>query len=646
MLQIENLTYRIGPRVLLDETSASIPAGHCVGLVGRNGTGKTTLLRLITHQIEVDEGSISVPPRWRIGITSQEAPEGQGTLVEAVLAADAELSELTAEAETATDPDRITNNYERLAEKEAHSAPARAARILAGLGFDEAAQQRSLGEFSGGWRMRVMLASLLFTQPEMLLLDEPTNHLDLEAALWLEDYLRGYDGTILIVSHDRGLLNRVAREILHLEGGKLTLYQGGYDRFEATRRMRLDQNERARAKQDIQRAHIQKFVDRFRYKATKARQAQSRIKMLERMEPIPEYSDGARVTFDFPDPVPPLSPPLFSVLNASVGYDGSPVLSDLSLRLDEDDRVALLGANGNGKSTLMRLLAGRLKEMSGTVTAAPKLRVGYFAQHQTEELDMNATPVIELSRKRPDDRDEQLRNQLGRFGFSQQRADTKVANLSGGEKARLLFALMTCEKPHILLLDEPTNHLDVDSRQALIQAINSFAGAVVIVSHDPHVIELTADRFWLVANGRVSGYDGDMDTYRQLLLAGAKKASKKKESVADTAPDAAPEALQEVLPDVPAVDRREQRKQAAEKRQTLAPLRKQIQRIEKNVAKFQAEKAEIQRKMADPTLYDGDSSKLVDLQRDLGWISRQLDEAEANWLGLQEELEGASAVAD
>lgn len=646
MLQIENLTYRIGPRVLLDETSASIPAGHCVGLVGRNGTGKTTLLRLITHQIEVDEGSISVPPRWRIGITSQEAPEGQGTLVEAVLAADAELSELTAEAETATDPDRISYIYERLAEKEAHSAPARAARILAGLGFDEAAQQRSLGEFSGGWRMRVMLASLLFTQPELLLLDEPTNHLDLEAALWLEDYLRGYDGTILIVSHDRGLLNRVAREILHLEGGKLTLYQGGYDRFEATRRMRLDQNERARAKQDIQRAHIQKFVDRFRYKATKARQAQSRIKMLERMEPIPEYSDGARVTFDFPDPVPPLSPPLFSVLNASVGYDGSPVLSDLSLRLDEDDRVALLGANGNGKSTLMRLLAGRLKEMSGTVTAAPKLRVGYFAQHQTEELDMNATPVIELSRKRPDDRDEQLRNQLGRFGFSQQRADTKVANLSGGEKARLLFALMTCEKPHILLLDEPTNHLDVDSRQALIQAINSFAGAVVIVSHDPHVIELTADRFWLVANGRVSGYDGDMDTYRQLLLAGAKKASKKKESVADTAPDAAPEALQEVPSDVPAVDRREQRKQAAEKRQTLAPLRKQIQRIEKNVAKFQAEKAEIQRKMADPTLYDGDSSKLVDLQRDLGWISRQLDEAEANWLGLQEELEGASAVAD
>jgi len=635
MLQIENLTYRIGPRVLLDNASASVPAGHCVGLVGRNGTGKTTLLRLITKQLEGDDGSISIPPRWRIGMTSQEAPEGQGTLVESVLAADTELTELQAEAETVTDPERISYIYERLGEKDAHSAPSRAARILAGLGFDEAAQQRTLSEFSGGWRMRVMLASLLFTKPDLLLLDEPTNHLDLEAALWLEDYLRRYDGTILIVSHDRGLLNRVSREILHLEGSKLTLYQGGYDQFEATRRMRLEQNERARVKQDLQRAHIQKFVDRFRYKATKARQAQSRIKMLERMKPIPEYSDGAPVTFDFPDPDPPLSPPLFSVLNASVGYDGTPVLSKLSLRLDEDDRVALLGANGNGKSTLMRLLAGRLKEMSGTVTAAPKLRVGYFAQHQTDELDMDATPVIELSRKRPDDRDEQLRSQLGRFGFSQQRADTKVANLSGGEKARLLFALMTCEKPHILLLDEPTNHLDVDSRQALIQAINSFAGAVVIVSHDPHVIELTADRFWLIADGAVRPFDGDMEAYRSVLLStdGSKTPAPVAELEAETKPS-------EVVANV---DRKEQRRQAAEQRQALAPLRKQLQRIEKNAAKFEAEKAEIEAKMADPAIYDGDSAKLVELQKDLGWVARQLSEAEEAWLELQQELEQASA---
>jgi ATP-binding cassette subfamily F protein 3 len=637
MLQIENLTYRIGPRVLLDEASASIPAGHCVGLVGRNGTGKTTLLRLITSEIEADGGSITIPPRWRIGVTSQEAPEGRGSLVDSVLAADTELTDLETEAETATDPERISYIYERLGEKEAHSAPSRAARILAGLGFDEEAQQRTLGEFSGGWRMRVMLASLLFTKPDLLLLDEPTNHLDLEAALWLEDYLRRYDGTILIVSHDRGLLNRVSREILHLENSTLTLYQGGYDQFEATRRMRLEQNERAREKQDLQRAHIQSFVDRFRYKASKARQAQSRLKMLERMEPIAEHSEGGRVTFNFPDPVPQLSPPLFSVLNATVGYDDKAVLSNLSIRLDEDDRVALLGANGNGKSTLMRLLAGRLKQMSGTLTTAPKLRVGYFAQHQTEELDMNATPVIELGRRLPEDKDVQLRSQLGRFGFSQQRADTKISNLSGGEKARLLFALMTCDKPHILLLDEPTNHLDVDSRQALIQAINSFVGAVVIVSHDPHVIELTADRFWLVADGSVVPFDGDMDAYRSLLLAGVKKTRK-----------SATAKIEEIIPAAPPpapVDKREQRKKAAEQREALAPLRKQVQRMEKNIAKFQTEKAEIEAKMADPDLYDGDSAKLVDLQKELGWVAGQIAETEEVWLGLQRELEEASAAA-
>jgi ATP-binding cassette subfamily F protein 3 len=359
--------------------------------------------------------------------------------------------------------------------------------------------------------------------------------------------------------------------------------------------------------------------------------------MLERMEPIAEHSEGGRVTFNFPDPVPQLSPPLFSVLNATVGYDDKAVLSNLSIRLDEDDRVALLGANGNGKSTLMRLLAGRLKQMSGTLTTAPKLRVGYFAQHQTEELDMNATPVIELGRRLPEDKDVQLRSQLGRFGFSQQRADTKISNLSGGEKARLLFALMTCDKPHILLLDEPTNHLDVDSRQALIQAINSFVGAVVIVSHDPHVIELTADRFWLVADGSVVPFDGDMDAYRSLLLAGVKKTRK-----------SATAKIEEIIPAAPPpapVDKREQRKKAAEQREALAPLRKQVQRMEKNIAKFQTEKAEIEAKMADPDLYDGDSAKLVDLQKDLGWVAGQIAETEEVWLGLQRELEEASAAA-
>jgi len=627
MLQIENLTYRIGPRVLLDGASASVPVGHCVGLVGRNGTGKTTLLKLIMSELEADGGSVSVPPLWRIGVTRQEAPDGAGTLVDAVLAADTELQELNEEAETASNPDRIASIHERLAEKDAHSARSRAARILAGLGFDDTEQKRPLYEFSGGWRMRVMLASLLFVGPDLLLLDEPTNHLDLEATLWLEEYLRRYEGTIVIVSHDRGLLNRVVQEVIHLENSKLTMYQGGYDRFEATRRMRLEQNERARSKQEAQRAHIQKFVDRFRYKATKAKQAQSRIKMLERMEPIPEFSDGPRVTFNFPDPEPPLSPPLFSVLNAMVGYEDKVVLNNLSLRLDEDDRIALIGANGNGKSTLIRLLAGRLQAMSGTVTAAPKLRVGYFAQHQTDELDMEATPVIELARKRPKDRDEQLRSQLGRFGFSQEKADTQVASLSGGEKARLLFALMTCDAPHILLLDEPTNHLDVDSRQALIQAINGFTGAVVIVSHDPHVLQLTADRFWLVGDGGVKTYDGDLEEYKEFLLGRKKKERGKDKSLAPPKTD------------LPPVDRRGQRRAAAEQRQVLAPLRKQVARIEKNMEKLEAEKNEIEGKMADPELYGGASETLVSLQKDLGWILQKLAEAEEAWLVMQQELE-------
>ena len=635
MLRIENMTYRIGKRTLFDRASAAINAGHRVGFVGRNGTGKTTLLKLITGQLDVDEGSIEMPPRWRVGMTRQEAPSGSQSLTEAVLAADRELTKLLHDADTETDPMRMADIHERLREKGAASAPARAARILAGLGFDEAAQRRPLDEFSGGWRMRVMLASLLFTQPDLLLLDEPTNHLDLEATLWLEDYLRRYDGTVFIVSHDREMLNRVSQEILHLEHGKLTLYQGDYDRFERTRRMRLEQDEKMRTKQDAQRAHIQSFVDRFRYKASKARQAQSRIKMLEKMEPIAEHRDETGVTFVFPDP-DPLSPPLFSAQHTAIGYDGVPVLRNVSLRLDDDDRVALLGANGNGKSTLMKLLAGRLAAQSGNVTAAPRLRVGYFAQHQADELDLEATPILELARRRPDDPPEKIRSQLARFGFSQDRAHTTVANLSGGEKARLLFALMTSDRPHVLLLDEPTNHLDVDSRQALVQAINAFSGAVVIVSHDPHVLELTADRFWLVADGTVKDYDGDMADYRDLLLGRKAKAARPAADALSEEPAAPPPTPKE---------RQEQRREAAAKRQALAPLRKQLQRIEKNVEKFQAEKAEIERRMADPALYAGDSARLVELQKELGWLSGQIGEAEQAWLEAQEQLEEASAGA-
>lgn len=628
MLQIENLTYRIAGRILLDKTSAAIDAGHRVGLVGRNGTGKTTLMRLITGQLSPEAGDINVPSRWSIGITSQEAPNGPLSLVDTVLAADTELTRLNQEADTATDPERIAEIHTRLHDKHAHSANARAARILAGLGFDEAAQQRPCEEFSGGWRMRVALAGLLFTSPDLLLLDEPTNHLDLEATIWLEDYLRHYPGTILMVSHDRDLLNRSVDQIMHLENGRLKLYRGGYDRFEETRRMHLEQNEKLRVKQDARRAEIQKFVDRFRYKASKAKQAQSRIKMLERMQPIAEHHEEASVDFSFPES-DKLAPPLFSMRDVVIGYDGKPVLSKLSLRLDDDDRIALLGANGNGKSTFVKLLAGRLQKMEGDVSKSGKLRVGYFAQHQAEELDMEATPVLEMARRRPRDTEQQHRNHLGRFGFSQQRADTKVGSLSGGEKARLLFALMSVDKPHILLLDEPTNHLDMDSRQALVEAINAFEGAVVIISHDPHVIELTADRFWLVDGGRVQPFEGDMSDYRAYLLGQPIRTDETKES--------------EPKDPAPKIDKKEERRRAAEQRAALAPLKKTLDRAEKKVLKLEEQKDELKEKLADPKLYEGDPASVKELQMQYGQLEKELQDAMDAWANIQHEWDQLNA---
>jgi len=625
MLSISNLTYRIGARVLLDSADVSINAGHRVGLVGRNGTGKTTLLRLITGELSPSEGTIEVPRRWRIGITSQEAPHGPRNLVDTVMAADRELVALMAEAETATDPERIAAVHMRLADKDAHTANARAAVILAGLGFDEEAQQKACDDYSGGWRMRVALAGLLFTQPELLLLDEPTNHLDLEATIWLEDYLKNYPGTILLVSHDRDLLNRSVEEILHLENSKMTLYKGGYDRFEETRRMRLEQNEKLRTKQNARRAEIESFVARFRAKATKAKQAQSRLKMLEKMQPIAEHHEEGSISLMFPEPEQ-LSPPLISMDKVSIGYDGKAVLSSLSLRLDTDDRIALLGANGNGKSTLVKLLAGKLAPLSGEFSKSGKLRVGYFAQHQSEELDLNATPVIEMQRRRPQDSEQNLRSHLGRFGFGQQKALTKISSLSGGEKARLLFALMTIAKPHILLLDEPTNHLDMDSRQALAEAINAFEGAVILISHDPHVIELTVDRFLLVENGRVQNYDGDMDDYRNHLLglSGGKRAQRREEWEGGN-------------------NKKDDRKRSAERRSALGPLKKRLQQAEKAVAALEAERAKLRQAMADPKTYGKDIGRLLDLQKQLGQIEKNLGAAENDWLNLQEEFERSQA---
>ena len=619
MLRIENLTYRIGPRVLLDQVKATINPGHRVGFVGRNGTGKTTLFKLIAGELEADDGAIHLPERWRIGQTSQDLPEGTDNLLEIVIAADKELAALNHAAEVETDPNKIAQIHEDLAQKGAYTAHSRAARILAGLGFDEAAQMQPCDSFSGGWRMRVALASLLFTEPDLLLLDEPTNHLDLEAALWLEDYLSKYQGTLLVISHDRGLLNRVVDEILHLEHQKLTQYQGGYDKFEATRRMRLDLQTKQRVKQDIQRAHIQKFVDRFRYKASKAKQAQSRIKMLEKMEPIPEDREGGSVHFNFPDPEQ-LAPPLYTMDQVSVGYDGKPVLKNLSPYIGTEDRIALLGANGHGKSTLIKLLAGKLKPLEGTISKSGKLKIGYFAQHQTDELDLEATPIIELGRKRRKDTEEQLRRHLGRYGFSQERGETRVGNLSGGEKARLLFALMTSDAPHILLLDEPTNHLDVDSRQALIQAINAFSGSVVIVSHDFHIIELAADQLWLVDEGTIKTFEGDLEDYRKFLL-------KRNTGVVGTKKSNGGSKL----------SKKDRRRAAAEQRKTTADLRKKLTQVENRIEGLNHEIKDLNTKMADPALYHDDPAGFIALQKKLSEKTKLVEAVEATWAALQEE---------
>ncbi len=629
MLQIADLTYRIGGRVLFDRAGVVVPDGHKVGLVGRNGSGKTTLFNLITGELAPESGSIAVRPRARVGRVAQEAPGGPQSLLETVLAADEERTALLAEAEHAADPQRIAEAHTRLADIGAHAAPARAATILAGLGFDEAAQQRPCAEFSGGWRMRVALAAALFARPDLLLLDEPTNHLDLEATMWLESYLAGWRGTVIVISHERDLLNKAVEEIVHLEGGKLARYAGGYDRFEQTRRERLLLQEKARIKQQAQREHIQAFVDRFRYKATKARQAQSRLKMLERMEPIAAVMEEWTPSFDFPGPEP-LPSPLLTIDGASVGYTpGRPVLRRLDLRLDADDRVALVGANGNGKSTLVRLVAGRLQAEAGEVRRPGKLRVGYFAQHQTEELEPDATPLDHMARLMPEAPPAKVRAHLGRFGFQEERALTRVRDLSGGEKARLLFALMTRDAPHVLLLDEPTNHLDIDAREALVQALNAYDGAVVLVSHDAHLVGLVADRIWLVADGTCRAFDGDMDDYRRLLLEQRRQERRNGDATAGGRDE-----------------KKEQRRARASLRAETAPLRQAVKVAERQLDSAHAAFTALESRLADPKLYAGPSERVTELRKQHAQAARAVEEAEEAWLQASEALESALGRSD
>ncbi len=524
---------------------------------------------------------------------------------------------LLAESLTAQDPLRIAEIHNRLIEIGAAAAPARAARILNGLGFDDAAQQQPLSSFSGGWRMRVALGGVLFLEPDLLLLDEPTNHLDLEAAMWLEEHLKRYPRTLILVSHDRDFLNSVPEKICHLEGNKLTLYSGGYDRFERTRRERLVLAEKARERQTAERAHIQSFVDRFRYKASKARQAQSRLKMLERMEPIAQALIEPEIRFSFPAGSVP-APPLVTMDAVKVGYGERVILDRLSLRLDPDDRVALLGRNGNGKSTFAKLIAGRLEPMAGELVRARGLKVGFFAQHQIEDLDADATAMAHVVERRPGDRVQQVRAYLARFGLGQGKAETKAGHLSGGEKTRLAMALMCLGEPQLLILDEPTNHLDIDSREALVEAVNDFPGAVIVISHDRHLVELVADSLWLVDEGRVRPYDGDLDDYRRLLL--------------ETSSE----------PAVAAGAARNDRLGAVERRAQLAPWRKRAKEAEREVGTLDAERRRLETKLADPGSY-GNGTDIAALQKRLAELKGLTEGAESRWLEAEAAIERVSA---
>ncbi len=623
MLTLDSISLRLGGHLILDHASAALPPRARVGLVGRNGAGKSSLLKLIAGVYEPDNGKIDAPSDMRIGYVAQEAPGGPATPFETVLAAATERAALLDEAEHATDPHRIAEIHERLNTIDAHGAPARASRILAGLGFPEEAQHQALDTFSGGWRMRVALAALLFSEPDLLLLDEPSNHLDLEAALWLESFLKAYRQSLIVVSHERDLLNNVVDYIVHVDGGKTTLYTGNYEQYERQRREREAQTEAARLSQEAKRKKLQSYVDRWRYKAHTARQAQSRMKALERMEPIAEASGDATLVFDFPSPKD-VKPPLVRLEDVSVGYvPDVPVLSRLDLRIDPDDRIALVGRNGNGKTTLARLLAGQLEPMDGTLAASGKLKVGYFAQHQIEELVADDTPLQHMARLLPDAKPGAVRAQLGRFGFSGDKAMVAVRQLSGGERARLSLALITRDAPHILILDEPTNHLDVDAREALVQALAAFGGAVVVVSHDRHLLGLIADRLLLVADGTAREFDGSLDDYRdQVLGAGGKggngKGSEKK------------------------INRKNERRAAAEARERTKGLRQAIAKAEAEMKRLAQMREAIDAKLAAPA----SSNEASALMKQRGEIERDLAAAEAGWLEASEAAEQAIPKVD
>jgi ATP-binding cassette subfamily F protein 3 len=630
MLVIDDVSLRVAGRLLIEHATVQIPDGARVGLVGRNGTGKSTLFRAIAGDMAIEDGRFSRPARTTLGRLPQEAPNGPEPLIEVVLAGDRERTALLKEAETATDPHRIAEIQSRLADIGAHAAPARAAGILAGLGFSHDDQQRPCAEFSGGWRMRVALASVLFAEPDLLMLDEPTNYLDLEGTLWLEDHIARYPRTVIVISHDRDLLDNAVDSILHLERTRLTFYRGNYTSFERQRNERIALDQSFARKQEAQRKHLTAFVERFRAKATKARQAQSRLKLLAKLQPIDVRIDADARAISIPSPDKPLSPPIIALDDMTVGYEPDrPVLKRLTLRVDPDDRIGLLGANGNGKSTLTKLLTGRLDPFSGRMTRADKLKTAYFAQHQLDELNPLASAYDHVRKLMPEAPEARVRARAGAIGFSGAMANTKVANLSGGEKARLMLGLATFEGPHLVVLDEPTNHLDIDSRAALIEAINDFSGAVILVSHDRFLLEACADRLWLVANGEVHPFDGDLDDYRRFILTGGGLD-------AGAGRDVATEAQ---------VSRADQRRAAAEKRSELAPLKRRIDACDKTIAKLTKKIADIDASLADPTLYDRDPARVAKLGKERADATSALAAAEDEWLTLSTEYEDAMVAS-
>ncbi|MGB3044066.1 MAG: ABC-F family ATP-binding cassette domain-containing protein [Xanthobacteraceae bacterium] len=620
MLSLHDISVRIAGRLLIDHSTVQIVPGSRVGFVGRNGVGKSTLFQAIRGELPLESGSISVPPRWTIGSLAQEAPDGPESLINVVLKADRERDALLREAETAHDPHRIADIQTRLADIDAHSAPARAAAILSGLGFSTADQARSCQEFSGGWRMRVALAATLFSAPDLLLLDEPTNYLDLEGTLWLEDHLANYPRTVIVISHDRDLLDTSVDQILHLNHGKLSLYKGTYSSFEEQRAAREMLDAKHAKRQQEQRKRLQDFVDRFKAKASKARQAQSRVKMLEKMKPVTALVTQDVREITFPTPEKTLSPPIIALDGVTVGYDpAKPVLNRVTLRIDNDDRIALLGANGNGKSTLVKLFAGKLAPFSGKIVRADKLSVGYFAQHQTDELDLAGSPYDHVRRLMPDAPESKVRARVGAIGFSGKAGDTTVRNLSGGEKARLLLGLATFAAPNMIILDEPTNHLDIDSRAALAEAINEFPGAIIMVSHDRYLIEACADQLWVVADRTVTPYDDDLDNYRRAVLSsrGAQTASSRDR----------------------AVDSRTRDKTSRPKAERRTSPKQRVSEAEAEIARISEIIAKIDAALAMPDLYQRDPKQAAQLGKARTAAAAALQRAEDEWLA-------ASAVLD